>query len=78
MKPHSWDVIGPATVGTYAAIAGKSVVCTKRMPVLWVRCKNCNAELTTTEDIIKAGTVHEGWSIPEDCDETVIELIMRE
>lgn len=43
----------------------------------WVRCRGCGAEVTTTADLFP-GRCHEGWRMPSDCNETVVERIMEE
>jgi len=44
---------------------------------VWVRCSGCGAEVVTTKDLFP-DRCHEGWDMPVDCDETVVERIMEE
>jgi len=43
----------------------------------WVTCRGCNA-LVMTEKKLFPDRCHVGWKMPEDCDEALVERIMKE
>ena len=50
---------------------------TSLLPSYWVVCDGCGG-VVVSENSLFPERCHEGWRMPADCDETVIERIIKE